>query len=199
MGKKKKALKIFLWIVAVILAIVILIVAGAYAYFKFVISKNFATDNQNLSDSGISFTDVAKELADKQVIDNIINFDKQSASEMLAALNELEQEADSDNKESVPEKKPENNESKVSDTPSSEIASQVPQEGKTAYQRIMNTASKDEISQGMSIISKIDMAKVNELRKQGKTGEIKAYVKSVLSPGEISAALSLYKKYKHLL
>ena len=63
----------------------------------------------------------------------------------------------------------------------------------------MNEASKDEISQGMSIASKVDIGKVNELRKQGKNSEIKAYLKSVLTADEISAALKLYNKYKHLL
>ena len=63
----------------------------------------------------------------------------------------------------------------------------------------MNEADKDEIALGMSILAKIDISKVNELRKQGKNSEIKEYLRSVLTPEEISAALKLYNKYKHLL
>ena len=52
---------------------------------------------------------------------------------------------------------------------------------------------------GMSIISKVDISKVNKLKNEGKTSELKSYIKSVLSPSEISTSLKLYNKYKHLL
>jgi len=187
MKKKNKILKVCLWIIGILAAILLIGVIGVYSYFKFVfIPKINGGDLASSESDTISFTEVAKELSDKQVIDNIINFDKQSASEMLAALNEL----DSEISETAPKEKKE--ETKNTEVP-------VPAEGKTAYERIMNEASKDEISLGMSIISKVDISKVNELRRQGKNSEIKAYLKSVLSSGEISAALKLYNKYKHLL
>ena len=191
MEKKNKVLKILLWTLAAILIVLGIIVAIAYSYFKFVfMPKLSGGDSDSTIGDAISFSDVAKELSDKQVIDNILNFDKQSASEMLVAITELEAEnADSKPKSDNPKS---NEKTENTDVPS--VA-----EGKTAYQRIMNEASKDEISLGMSIISKVDMSKVNSLRSQGKNSEVKAYIKSVLSPAEISAALKLYNKYKHLL
>ncbi|MBR4723365.1 MAG: hypothetical protein IK072_01345 [Clostridia bacterium] len=193
MEKKNKFLKVLFWIIGTIAAILIIAVIGAYSYFKFVFVPKLSGGDLDTSESDtISFTEVAKELTDKQVIDNIINFDKQSASEMLSALNELEQEVSATNP------KEETDNTKNADNKENTEVS-VPAQGKTAYQRIMNEASKDEISTGMSIISKVDMSKVNELRRQGKTSEIKAYLKSVLSSSEISAALKLYNKYKHLL
>ena len=213
MSTKKKVLKVILWVVAIILALVILLVAGAYSYFRFVISKKLSDNSENPVDDGITFSDLAKDFTDKQIISNIINFDKNSASDMLAALNELEEEAE--NNESADDKTAEdggsksgNNDKKSSETSgdkksenntAAEPEPQVQVEGKTAYQRIMNTATKEEISQGISIISKIDMAKVNELRSQGNISAIKAYVKNTLTSSEISKALALYKKYKHLL
>lgn len=77
--------------------------------------------------------------------------------------------------------------------------SDVPAKKQSAYDRIMAAASKEEIQTGMAIIAKVNMGKVNSLQAAGKTSELKAYIKSVLSSGEISTALKLYKKYKHLL
>jgi hypothetical protein len=115
---------------------------------------------------------------------------------MLSAMNELNEEMQNQDTKTDSNGKTNNNE-KTNSKSDAELS--VPAEGKTAYQRIMNEASKDEISVGMSIISKVDISKVNELRRQGKNSEIKAYLKSVLSSSEISTALKLYNKYKHLL
>ncbi|MCR4693606.1 MAG: hypothetical protein K5664_06975 [Firmicutes bacterium] len=189
MSKKKKVLKVLIWIISIICVLLVAVVIGAYSYFKFYLAPKITPGGENSSENtAISFTEVAKELSDKQVLDNIINFDKQSASEMLTALNEIETEIEVPKTPAEPEKKEENK---------SDV--KVPNEGKTAYERIMNEASKDEISQGMAIISKVDISKVTELRKQGKNSEIKEYIKSVLTSSEISAALKLYNKYKHLL
>jgi len=75
----------------------------------------------------------------------------------------------------------------------------VSKEQQSAYDRIMAAATKEEIQVGMAIISKVDMNRVNSLNSQGKRTELKKYIKSVLSSGEISTALKLYRKYKHLL
>jgi hypothetical protein len=195
--KKNKFLKVLLWIIAVLVILAVITVICAYSYFKFVFMPKLSGENPDFSeDNAISFTEIAKELSDKQVIDNIINFDKQSASEMLSAMNELNEEMQNQDTKTDSNGKTNNNE-KTNSKSDAELS--VPAEGKTAYQRIMNEASKDEISVGMSIISKVDISKVNELRRQGKNSEIKAYLKSVLSSSEISTALKLYNKYKHLL
>lgn len=193
--KKKKFLKVLLWVLISIAVLLIITALGVYSYFRFVVFPKIGGFDSDSGDA-ISFTEVAKELSDKQVIDNIINFDKQSASEMLSALNELEAEMQEAEKGS--NSKNTENSTKNSDNQKN-TAIPAPAEGKTAYERIMNEASKDEISVGMSIISKVDMSKVNELRKQGKNSEIKAYLRSVLTSSEISTALKLYNKYKHLL
>ncbi|MBE7015767.1 MAG: hypothetical protein E7417_02965 [Ruminococcaceae bacterium] len=75
----------------------------------------------------------------------------------------------------------------------------VPKKHQTAYDRIMAAASKEEIQAGMAIIAKVNMGKVNSLQSSGNTKELKSYIKSVLTSGEISTALRLYRKYKHLL
>lgn len=76
---------------------------------------------------------------------------------------------------------------------------QVSKEQQTAYDRIMAAASKEEIQTGMAIIAKVNMSTVNAYNSSGDTAGLKKYIKSVLSSGEISTALKLYKKYKHLL
>ena len=190
---KKKFLKILLWIIAAAAILFIVAVIGIYSYFRFCLVPKLNTVGKNGTvDDNISISEVAKEFSDKQIFDNIIHFDKQSASEMLAALDEIEAENTEQEKLNSQKK----DEAEKTDTPPEPKTAA---EGKTAYERIMNTATKDEISQGMAIISKVDISKVNQLRKEGKNNEIKAYIKSVLTSGEISAALKLYNKYKHLL
>ena len=183
MSKNKKIFKLLFWIISSIIIFAAVLLIAAYLYFELRISPKLSENLTDTQGSDISFADVAKEFTDKQVLDNLINFDKQSAVEMLAALNELGEEVA---EESSQETK-------------NDTESTVPDKEGTAYQRIMETASKDEISQGFAIISKIDMAKVNELRRQGKTAEIKEYIRSVLTSEEISTAYALYNKYKHLL
>lgn len=180
--KGNRFLKVILWIIAIVAIIALSATIALYSYLKFFIMPKI-----NQSNNEIGILDIAKEFSDKQIIDNIINFDKQSAIEILTAITELneenvhdelpqQQDSNTENKDTVPDK-----------------------ENKTAYERIVNEASEYEISQGAAILAKLDMAKINELRKKGNTAAIKAYIKSVLSPSEISTALKLYNKYKHLL
>lgn len=285
-----KILKAFLWILASAVAFVLIVAIIVYSYFRLFIVPKLALDGMDKS-KVIGFTEIVKDLSDKQTIENIMNLNKESALDMLVILDELDNElnaqatSDSENdaeaenaekgdtpteKEQVSENtnsktnsgKPEKadvktektkdkddkgaredtngqvqsnvpegsvawenmvrsvnqltqnhaiennvNDQEKSEAPENNINSenndnsnqQIAKENTTAYQRIMDEASNDEISQGLAIISKVDISKVNQLRSQGKTSEAKAYIKSVLTPGEISAALSLYNKYKHLL
>lgn len=186
---KNKFLKVLVWIISILLIIAVLVIVLGYSYLKFFIIPKLNANTTEIADK-ITVSDLTKEFSDKQIIDNIINFDKESASQMLTVITELEEEIKAENPE-IDSKNGNNNEKTQEKT--------VSKEGTTAYQRILNEASKDEISLGTSIISKISMAKVNELRKSGDTAALKAYIKSVLSPSEISEALKLYNKYKHLL
>lgn len=148
----------------------------------------------------------AKYFTDRQVIDNVVNFDKDSAKDILEVMQESEEEPTPTPKvsknvwnkritakvDAVPTPTP-------TPTPQPEKETSKTAEGTTAKERIMNAASDAEISAGLAILSKISMSKVNELRRAGKTAELKAYIKSVLTQDEINKALSLYKKYNHLL
>lgn len=191
MKRKNKFFKILLWIISILLIIAALVIILGYSYLKFFIIPKLNANTTEIADK-ITVSDLTKEFSDKQIIDNIINFDKESASQMLTVITELEEEIKAENPEIDSKNGNKNNNEKTQEKP-------VSKEGTTAYQRILNEASKDEISLGTSIISKISMAKVNELRKSGDTAALKAYIKSVLSPSEISEALKLYNKYKHLL
>ena len=187
---KRKSVKIILWIVAIILIPTVIGVILGYSFLQFYVLPKINSNNTEATEN-VSVSDIIQDFGDKQIIDNVINFDKTSAYEVLNIMNQLDQEhkaetqTDSSKKdEDAVEKEPEKT---------------VNKEGTTAYERIMNEATKDEISQGSAILSKINMAKVNEFRKNGDMAGLKAYIRSVLSPSEISTALKLYNKYKHLL
>lgn len=196
--KKNRFLKVILWIAAVIAVLAIAATATLYSYLRFFIIPKINENNEN--SDGISVMDLAKDLDDKQIIDNIINFDKQSAVEMITAITELnkENEAAGEPVKTPDEKNADTNTGSDANTDKNKETPQN-KDNSTAYQRIVTEASKEEISQGSAIMAKVDMAKVNQLRKSGDTAAVKKYIKSVLSASEISTALKLYNKYKHLL
>ena len=150
-----------------------------------------------------------------QLIENVKNFDKESAKEIFSIMEEAEKETEDTEGE---DDKASNNEGQVSKEeskeqpktsskpqksndkkPSGDQGSTKKPEGATAEARIRSVASADEIADGMAILAKVDMGKVNSLRSSGKTKELKKYITSVLSGAEIRRALQLYSKYAHLL
>lgn len=215
MGGKIK--KILLRTLVCLLAIALVITAAAYMLLRLYIIPKYnsllgedAAKSEKLTQQDM--VNFAKYLTDKQVISNIVNFDKESAKDMLTVAEEIEQTSTAAPKkstksawnkrvtqrvEALPTPAPSPTPTPAPTPSPAPEKSQV--KGDTAYERIMNTATKEEISAGMAILSKVDMGKVNALRSQGKTTELKKYIASVLSGSEIRKALSLYNKYKHLL
>lgn len=215
MGGKIK--KILLRTLVCLLAIALVITAAAYMLLRLYVIPKYnsllgedAAQSEKLTQQDM--VNFAKYLTDKQVISNIVNFDKESAKDMLTVAEEIEQTSTAAPKkstksawnkrvtqrvEALPTPAPSPTPTPAPTPSPAPEKSQV--KGDTAYERIMNTATKEEISAGMAILSKVDMGKVNALRSQGKTTELKKYIASVLSGSEIRKALSLYNKYKHLL
>lgn len=205
-----KPKKIFLKILAAVIAFALVFsaIGIGFVYFYIIPQYNQYAKTENRSElTGKDVFDIALQLSDKQFIENVKNFDVSSAQDVLNVMIELDTEEntaqtpiETDNIlgnlypfTSQPDNKP------AQPTPTPEIPEKPTSSKQTAYERIMETADKKEISSGLSIISKVDISKINELRSQGKTNELKAYIKSCLSPSEISTALSLYNKYKNLL
>ena len=171
----------------------------------------------------------AKLVTDKQLISNLANLDKQTAKDVLSAMLELEEEIAGEatpepTQTSIPfiQFTPASKDQVFTQVENSQIIAPTPtpvatptptpftppkipdeikvsKEQQSAYDRIMAAASKEEIQAGMAIIAKVDISKVNALNSAGKTDEMKKYIKSVLTSSEISTALKLYRKYKHLL
>lgn len=168
---------------------------------------------------------LAGQLADKEVIENIQNMDAGSAKDVLSVMQEVEKELEDEpqdmpskkpattdvtwkqnvwsdevgiSKEVVEERKAEHEEKVRKAEEETKKATTSKKQG-TAYDRIMATASKEEIAAGMAILAKVDMGKVNALRSTGKTAELKKYITSVLTSSEIRTALRLYNKYAYLL
>lgn len=221
MAKKNKLKKTVVGIVITILSIVLLVGLSGLAVYNFVIIPKY---NQYISSgekSGEKLTNkdiilFAKYLTDKQLITNLVNIDKQTAKDVLSTMLEIEEEIE-------PTEETEQTPAPIlppvfsqlekvimptpapTPSPTPYIPPEIPKEvevskeQKTAYDRIMATAKKEEISAGLAIISKIDISKVVKLNREGRRAELKAYIKSVLTSKEISQSLALYRKYKHLL
>mgnify|MGYP004623007065 CR=1 FL=1 len=207
MTKKNNIRGILLSILAAIIAFLIIAAIAVFGYYRFYIMPKY---NQAVEQGGdtreeLKSEDIftfAKYFSNTQFLDNLKNFDKSAAPAVIEALNELEQEnpaPDDDSDDSKTTAPAKISDEEIRET-SKNVSSTAESSGKkSAYDRIMASADKDEIMAGMSIISKVDISKVNKLKNEGKTSELKSYIKSVLSPSEISTSLKLYNKYKHLL
>ena len=192
-----KKFKIIRNILIGLLIVALLIVASVFFAVRFVIVPDYNKSGDLIGKEKREITsgevfEMAKYLKDKQFVDNMMNFDSEAAKEALSVLIELETElgiAPDTTKKPASQKNPE------------DIIGNVDLDSKqsSAYKRIMATADADEISAGLAIIAKIDLEKINNFYKAGKTDEMKNYIKSVLTPSEISTSLKLYNKYKHLL
>lgn len=220
-GKMKK---IILRTLAGIIIFILLIVAAAYMFLNFYFIPKYnealgddAAQSEQLTQKDL--WDITKNLANKQAIENIVSFDKNSAKDLLSAAKEIEADITSEDSpapkksdfgknawskkviaraEAIPTPTPTPTPTPVAPKPTA-VPKKSQVKGATAYERIMNTATKEEIRVGSAILAKVNMGKVNQLRSQGKMGELKKYIKSVLTSAEISKALQLYGKYRHLL
>lgn len=209
---------ILLKILAAVIAFVLIASISAFVFLHFYIipkyNENAIMQNREEMTTG-DIVDFAKYFTDKQFVNNLKNFDTSTAKDMLNIMVELKEESgdntDSPNTWDITLTAPIENLSQNTNPPKTskptaptnqntqKIESSIPDSKQGAYERIMAAADKKEISAGLSIISKIDISKINSLRSQGKNRELKEYIKNCLSSSEISTALSLYNKYKHLL
>lgn len=198
MSKKSKLRGVLLSVLAAVIAFALIAGVGTFCYYRFYIMPkyNSSAEQGKELESGDIFS-FAKYFSDKQFLNNLKNFDKSTAPDVLEALTEIAEEEALAEEEPVlqtpvPQKK-------IDETVKATGSVAESTGNKSAYDRIMESADKEEIMQGMSIVSKVDIAKINALQKEGKTEELKSYIKSVLTPSEISVSLKLYNKYKHLL
>ncbi len=184
MNKNKKVGKVILWIVGILVMLAILVsIIGFICFRIFVINKHneyVQNDSEKLTNSDI--VDIVKTVSDPKIVENIINFDKESAKEALSALKELGDENGF-----------------VAEETGEKTEETIPGDMKSAYDRIMAAATKEEIDIGLAIIKKVDISKVTELKNAGNFEKIKEYLKEVLTSEEILTALQLYNKYNHLL
>ena len=158
-------------------------------------------------------------LSDKGVMNFLKNFDKNSAKSVIDVLDTLEEDYPDENQpenttgiETVdgtwrvsdampkPSSAPASEQPAPAATSAQETTNKTPQ---TAYERIAAAATAEDMSDGLKIISKLDMGYISSLTAGGLTDEekkeLRAYVKSVLSSAEISRALSLYRAYSKYL
>lgn len=205
-----KAKKILLNILAALIAFILVFAAAGFIFIRFYVMPKYNENAQleNRSElTGSDLADFAKYFTDKQLIANLKNFDRSAAKDVLEAMTEIaaenppqqENPSDWDSKLTDLLRRASENGKNIPSSETTQIAQNVPSSQQSAYDRIMAAADKDEISAGLAIISKIDVSTINSLQSQGKTEELKAYIREHLSSSEISVSLALYNKYKHLL
>lgn len=166
-------------------------------------------------------------LSNKEVMEFIKGIDGKSARSLLGVLDilntetlENEQATEKEEKNNADEgwqvndyllknkeevQKKEEQTQKEEDVQNKETVPATPgsDRGKSAYEKISNVATSEEMADGLRIISKLDAAYIVSLAKDGLTvpekQEILKYVRTILTPEEISRALELYRKYEKYL
>ncbi len=219
MSKKTKGkgiLKILLGLVAAVLVLAISAVLAMRFVILPKISQRLAEQgrgelaqivdqNNNLG----AFAMLGSFLSDRGVIDFLTHLDRESALSVIDLLNTIESEQAEllspsttdtpwqvDEQLSLPQSSPKPT---ASPTPTPEAEN----DAESAYERITAAATEKDMSDGLAIIAKLDMAYVASLVANGLTpsekAELKSYVYSKLTKAEISRSLQLYNKYKKYL
>ena len=176
-------------------------------------------DNANLG----TLASLGSLLSDRDVMNFLKNINRENAKSVLEVLDELEQDyADEEEQPTASVSNTANETWQVKDilpiptpVPAPPPTPEAPQEetpantaspsvsGSTAYERIAAAATAEEMSDGLKIISKLDMSYVSSLTAGGLTAEekkeLKAYVQATLTSAEISRAMALYKAYSKYL
>lgn len=204
-------------LLAVIVFAAVVAIAGFLIIRFYIVPKyNQVAGGESAQHQELKTGDVigfAKYLTDKQFIENLKNINRETAKDILVAMTEIESEnvdftAEIPKDSSAWDKNLTGTLERIRTTetthrpaPAPEIPKsiEVTENQQSAYDRIMAAATPDEISTGLAIIAKVDVAKIKKLQSAGKNDELKEYIRSVLTQSEISTSLALYNKYKHLL
>lgn len=192
---KKKKIKI---IIIVIISVVAVLTAACAALYGFVI-KPYSGKIINAVDQLLEDEEFMAELTDGEIVppdaqDEISANSPDSPSEQKK---DEPQSKDGKNSSSEPadsSKQPQQYEHKPKKDKS---------EYNSSYDYVKDNVSPEDLKQGMSLASKADVSYILGLLKGGLTSaekkELKAYLKSRYTSGEISSGISLYNKYSYLL
>ena len=173
--KKKKVLKVFL---IVLLSLILVIILSLAAIFQFVIKPHseeiVATIEQVISDPEFIDEPGQEEIAGELLEEN----------ELSDFLIEGIGETGAPDQSTQKPKKP-------------------AEEYKNIYEYAKDNVDSNDLKTGMSFASRIDVAYILGLLKDGLTvpekRELKAYLKQHFTNSEISQGISLYNKYSYLL
>lgn len=181
---KKKTKKKIIWtVLASLLALFLVVALAVWAamefYFLPKVNENIPTESKITTAEAL---DLAKYFADPDILETIKNFDKETVAGMVSVIEEIEKEMGEEppKKTPKPTKQPETSE-------------------KSAYDKIMESATEEEIKNGMAVIKKINMAEANKRYREGGIKALKRYVITTLSKSDLDTAVELYRKYEDLL
>lgn len=191
-------------VIITILAVLWMIVFHIYLVPKFGSVKIIVPTGRNV-------LQLTKYVINGKLVEDIKNFDKETAKDVLSVMLELEEEMGSEGENA--DKKIEEyileNQGKIDVkkiVPKAEVEKIIEDAGvsvgnkeQRAVNRILEAATKEEINLGMAILSKLDLAKLKKLHAANDKKGISNYLLSKLTRKEINAGVRLYEKYKHLL
>lgn len=191
---KKKKIKT---IIIVIISVIAVLIAACAALYGFVV-KPYSGKIINAVDQLLEDEEFMTELTDGEIIppDNGEEIPENSAD------SPSEQKKDEaqlrDGKNSAPENADSSSQSQYEHKPKKDKS-----EYNSSYDYVKDNVSPEDLKKGMSLASKADVSYILGLLNGGLTPaekkELKAYLKSRYTSGEISSGISLYNKYSYLL
>ncbi len=209
--KKKKAVKVILWILAAIFVIAAIGVGGLYYYWKFeVIPRLMPSASPGVAGEVIPETALpenAGEVLIEQVEAIIQENDMQDylnqespkeAGRLLNLLEAAKKKKEAQRQERIQAEIP----APVQET-LAPVATEKPKTAKSAYEKYKDQIDPRDLAAGLALASKVDVGYIMGLLSGGLTSEerseLKKYLMQRMSSSEISKGIQLFSKYSYLL
>lgn len=191
---KKKKIKI---IIIVIISVIAVLLAACAALYGFVV-KPYSGKIINAVDELLEDEEFMTELTDGEIIPPGEQ-EEISANSPDSPPEQKKDEAQSaDGKNSASENADSSSQPQYGHKPKKDKS-----EYNSSYDYVRDNVSPEDLKKGMSLASKADVSYILGLLQGGLTSaekkELKAYLKSRYTSGEISSGISLYNKYSYLL
>ena len=209
--KKKKAVKVILWVLAAIFVIAAIGVGGLYYYWKCkVVPRLMPSASPSVAGEVIPETALPENVGEVLIeqVEAIIQendmqeyLNQESPKEAGRLLNLLEvakQKKEAQRQEQIQAEIP---------APAQETlapaATEKPKTAKSAYEKYQDQIDPRDLAAGLALARKVDVGYIMGLLSGGLTSEerseLKKYLMQRMSSSEISKGIQLFSKYSYLL
>ena len=209
--KKKKAVKIILWVLAAVLVVAAIGVGGLYYYWKNkVIPRLMPSASPSVAGEVVPDAELPENVGEVLIeqVEAIIQendmqayLNQESPKEVGRLLNLLEV-AKHKKEEQRQEAQKAENPAPIQET-LAPVQTEKPKSAKSAYEKYKDQIDPKDLAAGLALARKVDVGYILGLLSGGLTAEerseLKKYLMQRMSSSEISKGIQLFSKYSYLL